>query len=48
MRRPGLRRARLWVRQGLTYAIRVLAQSYAEHPAYRREWRPWKPQGNRL
>ncbi|MFI2415707.1 DUF6221 family protein [Streptomyces sp. NPDC018947] len=25
---------------GLTYAIRVLAQSYAEHPAYQQEWRP--------
>ncbi|MFD3666264.1 DUF6221 family protein [Streptomyces sp. NPDC058659] len=25
---------------GLTYALRVLAQSYAEHPDYRREWRP--------
>ncbi|WP_443067655.1 DUF6221 family protein [Streptomyces sp. NBC_01351] len=25
---------------GLAYALRVLAQSYAEHPAYRREWRP--------
>ncbi|MFI6475332.1 DUF6221 family protein [Streptomyces sp. NPDC050516] len=25
---------------GLTYTIRVLAQAYAEHPAYRREWRP--------
>ncbi|MEL5957331.1 DUF6221 family protein [Streptomyces sp. CLV115] len=25
---------------GLGYAIRVLAQSYAEHPAYRQEWRP--------
>lgn len=35
-------------KQGLTYAIRVLAQSYAEHPAYRQEWRPWKPQGDRL
>ncbi|WP_419664812.1 DUF6221 family protein [Streptomyces sp. 2-1] len=23
---------------GLTYAIRVLAQSYAEHPAYQQEW----------
>ncbi|MFJ8856555.1 DUF6221 family protein [Streptomyces sp. NPDC102437] len=25
---------------GLTYALRVLVQSYAEHPAYRQEWRP--------
>ncbi|MFG2993395.1 DUF6221 family protein [Streptomyces sp. NPDC048257] len=25
---------------GLAYAIRVLAQPYAEHPAYRQEWRP--------
>lgn len=25
---------------GLTYALRVLAQSYAEHPDYREEWRP--------
>ncbi|MFI7359908.1 DUF6221 family protein [Streptomyces avidinii] len=25
---------------GLAYAIRVLAQSYAEHPAYRQGWRP--------
>ncbi|MFE3617876.1 DUF6221 family protein [Streptomyces anulatus] len=25
---------------GLAYALRVLAQSYAEHPAYRPEWRP--------
>ncbi|MFD0341174.1 DUF6221 family protein [Streptomyces sp. NPDC127117] len=25
---------------GLTYALRVLAQSYAEHPAYRQKWRP--------
>ncbi|MEU2726894.1 DUF6221 family protein [Streptomyces sp. MAA16] len=25
---------------GLAYALRVLAQSYAEHPAYRQEWRP--------
>ncbi|WP_222443405.1 DUF6221 family protein [Streptomyces misionensis] len=25
---------------GLAYAIRVLAQSYAEHPGYRQEWRP--------
>ncbi|MFJ9929996.1 DUF6221 family protein [Streptomyces misionensis] len=25
---------------GLAYAIRVLAQSYAEHPDYRRAWRP--------
>ncbi|MFE5489146.1 DUF6221 family protein [Streptomyces virginiae] len=25
---------------GLTYTLRVLAQSYAEHPAYRQEWRP--------
>ncbi|MEW2131878.1 DUF6221 family protein [Streptomyces sp. NPDC005435] len=26
--------------EGLTYALRVLTQSYAEHPDYRREWRP--------
>ncbi|MFF0383269.1 DUF6221 family protein [Streptomyces sp. NPDC004286] len=25
---------------GLAYALRVLGQSYAEHPAYQREWRP--------
>ncbi|MFE7597813.1 DUF6221 family protein [Streptomyces sp. NPDC057494] len=25
---------------GLAYALRVLAQSYAEHPSYRQEWRP--------
>lgn len=25
---------------GLAYALRILAQSYAEHPAYRRQWRP--------
>ncbi|MFJ3799929.1 DUF6221 family protein [Streptomyces sp. NPDC090088] len=25
---------------GLAYALRVLAQSYAEHPAYQWEWRP--------
>ncbi|MFD5750672.1 DUF6221 family protein [Streptomyces sp. NPDC127033] len=25
---------------GLAYALRVLAQSYAEHPAYHQEWRP--------
>ncbi|MFG2875726.1 DUF6221 family protein [Streptomyces sp. NPDC048337] len=25
---------------GLAYALRVLAQSYAQHPAYRREWCP--------
>nr|WP_281292878.1 DUF6221 family protein [Streptomyces qinzhouensis] len=25
---------------GVAYALRVLAQSYAEHPAYRQEWRP--------
>lgn len=25
---------------GLRYALRVLAQSYAEHPHYRAEWRP--------
>ncbi|MFF8481174.1 DUF6221 family protein [Streptomyces antibioticus] len=25
---------------GLAYTLRVLAQSYAEHPAYRQEWRP--------
>ncbi|WP_256961976.1 DUF6221 family protein [Streptomyces sp. NRRL B-24572] len=25
---------------GLAHALRVLGQSYAEHPAYQREWRP--------
>ncbi|MEU5138145.1 DUF6221 family protein [Streptomyces californicus] len=25
---------------GLTYALRVLGQSYAEHPAYQQNWRP--------
>ncbi|MER6141663.1 DUF6221 family protein [Streptomyces sparsogenes] len=25
---------------GLAYALRVLAQAYAEHPDYRQEWRP--------
>jgi hypothetical protein len=25
---------------GLAYALRVLAQSYDEHPGYRQEWRP--------
>ncbi|OKJ15808.1 DUF6221 family protein [Kitasatospora sp. CB01950] len=25
---------------GLAYALRVLAQSYAEHPDYREDWRP--------
>ncbi|WP_282703645.1 DUF6221 family protein [Streptomyces sp. CC219B] len=25
---------------GLTYALRVLAQSYDGHPGYREEWRP--------
>ncbi|MGW7428870.1 DUF6221 family protein [Streptomyces sp. NPDC054861] len=25
---------------GLTYTLRVLAQSYAEHPDYREDWRP--------
>jgi hypothetical protein len=25
---------------GLAYALRVLGQSYLEHPAYRQEWRP--------
>ncbi|MFF8478632.1 DUF6221 family protein [Streptomyces sp. NPDC015414] len=25
---------------GLAYALRVLAQSYTEHPAYPHEWRP--------
>ncbi|MEU5575690.1 DUF6221 family protein [Streptomyces coeruleorubidus] len=24
----------------MAYALRVLSQSYAEHPAYRQEWRP--------
>ncbi|MFE4547301.1 DUF6221 family protein [Streptomyces sp. NPDC056785] len=35
-------------KEGLTYTIRVLAQSYADHPAYLQEWRPWKPQRDRL
>lgn len=26
--------------QGLAHALRTLAQSYAEHPGYRQEWRP--------
>ncbi|MFJ9606147.1 DUF6221 family protein [Kitasatospora sp. NPDC101176] len=25
---------------GLAYALRVLAQSYADHPDFREEWRP--------
>lgn len=25
---------------GLAYALRALAQAYAEHPDYREEWRP--------
>ncbi|MEU4354463.1 DUF6221 family protein [Streptomyces virginiae] len=25
---------------GLAYALRVLGQSYAGHPAYQQEWRP--------
>ncbi|MEW2427863.1 DUF6221 family protein [Micromonospora sp. NPDC047644] len=25
---------------GLAYALRVLGQSYNEHPDYRKEWRP--------
>ncbi|GGK16498.1 hypothetical protein GCM10011583_55520 [Streptomyces camponoticapitis] len=25
---------------GLAYALRVLGQSYAKHPAYQQEWRP--------
>ncbi|KUN35729.1 hypothetical protein AQJ30_23865 [Streptomyces longwoodensis] len=25
---------------GLAYALRVLGQSYTEHPAYLQEWRP--------
>ncbi|NDZ60470.1 hypothetical protein G3I47_24890 [Streptomyces anulatus] len=25
---------------GLAYALKMLAQSYAEHPDYRPEWRP--------
>ncbi|MGW7027087.1 DUF6221 family protein [Streptomyces xanthophaeus] len=25
---------------GLEYALRVLGQAYAEHPAYQQEWRP--------
>nr|WP_147481184.1 DUF6221 family protein [Streptomyces shenzhenensis] len=25
---------------GLAYTLRVLVQSYAEHPGYREEWRP--------
>ncbi|MFJ4895068.1 MULTISPECIES: DUF6221 family protein [unclassified Streptomyces] len=24
----------------MEYALRVLGQSYAEHPAYQQEWRP--------
>ncbi len=35
-------------RQGLAYSLLVLAQSYAEHPAYRQEWRPQQPQEDRL
>ncbi|MFJ6252890.1 DUF6221 family protein [Streptomyces sp. NPDC092045] len=27
---------------GLTYTLRLLAQSYAEHPEYREEWRPYE------
>ncbi|MBH5338419.1 hypothetical protein IHE55_27975 [Streptomyces pactum] len=27
-------------RVGLAYALRVLAQAYDQHPAYRGEWRP--------
>ncbi|MFD8914665.1 DUF6221 family protein [Streptomyces sp. NPDC059575] len=26
--------------EGLTYALKVLAQSYTEHPDYRQEWCP--------
>ncbi|MFE3206517.1 DUF6221 family protein [Embleya sp. NPDC059237] len=29
---------------GLGYALRVLTQSYAEHPDYREEWRPRTPE----
>ncbi|MEW1552201.1 DUF6221 family protein [Streptomyces tsukubensis] len=25
---------------GLAHALRILGQSYAEHPAYQQEWRP--------
>ncbi|MEU6157385.1 DUF6221 family protein [Streptomyces sp. NPDC047130] len=25
---------------GLAYALRVLGQSYSEHPAYQQKWRP--------
>lgn len=25
---------------GLAYTLRVLTQSYADHPGYREEWRP--------
>ncbi|MGC4794044.1 DUF6221 family protein [Micromonospora saelicesensis] len=28
---------------GLAYALRVLVQSYNEHPDYRKEWRPQLP-----
>ncbi|MCH0562954.1 MULTISPECIES: DUF6221 family protein [unclassified Streptomyces] len=30
---------------GLEYTLRVFAQSYAEHPEYREEWRPWTGHG---
>ncbi|MEV5281797.1 DUF6221 family protein [Streptomyces sp. NPDC051994] len=41
MRRPTVRiRGGSPRAAGLIYALRVLAQSYAEHPAYRQEWRP--------
>lgn len=26
---------------GPAYVLRVLGQSFAEHPAYQQEWRPW-------
>jgi len=29
---------------GLRYALRVLPQSYAEHPDYREAWRPETPE----
>ncbi|MFJ3141977.1 DUF6221 family protein [Streptomyces halstedii] len=27
---------------GLTYALRVLDQAYAQRPAYQQAWRPWR------
>ncbi|MGW2289044.1 DUF6221 family protein [Streptomyces phaeochromogenes] len=35
-------------RPGLAYALRMLAQSYAEHPHYRQEWRPQAHQRDTL